>query len=68
MLGVAVFRTVFTLIATLIWALLFIRGFRTDIDQLAFTICKVHDYEYAKCASARVGKRRTSGYLAELSC
>jgi len=55
MMLVAILKTVLTLILTLVFILLFLRGFRNDIEKLAFTICKVHDYEYAKCASARVG-------------
>ena len=55
MMFVAIFKSVFSLIVTLLFIALFIRGFRGDIENLAFTVCKVHDYEYAKCASARVG-------------
>lgn len=55
MRSVAILKAVFTLIVTVVFILIFFRGFRFDIGKLAFTICKVHDYEYAKCASARVG-------------
>ena len=56
MMVVALLKTVFTLIVTFVFIIIFLRGFRADIEKLAFTICKVHDYEYAKCASARVGE------------
>jgi len=55
MMIVAVMKTLFALVVTLLFIVLFLRGFRADIENLAFTVCKVHDYEYAKCASARVG-------------